>query len=77
METKTILEQIGKLPIEDKMLIVERTIKSIREKELKEKMFHAVSELEQVYKTNKELCSRLFSSKVNFRTKVCQLYRHY
>ncbi|MFA5806557.1 MAG: hypothetical protein WC879_18140 [Melioribacteraceae bacterium] len=55
METKTILEQIGKLPIEDKMLIVERTIKSIREKELKEKMFHAVSELEQVYKTNNEL----------------------
>lgn len=55
METKVILEQIGKLPVEDKMLIVERTIKSIREKEVKEKMTRAVAELEHEYKTNNEL----------------------
>ena len=37
------------------MLIVERTIKSIREKEVKEKMTRAVAELEHEYKTNNEL----------------------
>lgn len=55
METKTILEQIGKLPIEDKMFIVEKTLKSIREKEIKEKMSKAVSELMEEYKSNNEL----------------------
>lgn len=55
METKTILEQINKLPVEDKMFIVERTIKSIREKEINEKLTRAVSELMEEYKTNKEL----------------------
>ncbi|MFA5804189.1 MAG: hypothetical protein WC879_06065 [Melioribacteraceae bacterium] len=55
METQKILEQIGKLPVEEKMLIIEQTIKSIREKEAKEKMINAVAELEEEYKTNKEL----------------------
>ncbi|MDQ7816767.1 MAG: hypothetical protein RDU14_07035 [Melioribacteraceae bacterium] len=55
METNAILEQISRLPIEDRMLIIEKTIKSIREKELKEKMTKAVSELMEEYKSNKEL----------------------
>lgn len=55
METKVILEKINKLPIEDKMYVVERTIKSIREKEIKEKMTKAVSELMEEYKSNNEL----------------------
>ncbi len=55
METQKILEQIGKLPVEEKMLIIEQTIKSIREKEAKGKMINAVAELEEEYKTNKEL----------------------
>ena len=55
MKTKVILDEINKLPIEDKMYVVERTIKSIREIELKEKMKKAVSELRDEYKSNKEL----------------------
>jgi len=55
METKIILEEINKLPVEDKMYVVERTIKSIREKEIKGKMSKAVSELMEEYKSNKEL----------------------
>lgn len=55
METKTILEQIDKLPTDEKMLIIEQTIKNIRQKEKKEKMKKAVSELREEYKSNKEL----------------------
>jgi hypothetical protein len=55
METQKILEQINKLPVEHKMLIIEQTIRSIREKEIKEKMNTAVSELLHEYRTNKEL----------------------
>jgi hypothetical protein len=55
METKVILEEINKLPVEDKMYVVERTIKAIREIEIKEKMSKAVSELMEEYKSNKEL----------------------
>jgi hypothetical protein len=55
METKVILDEINKLPIEDKMYVVERTIKSIREIEIKEKMTKAVSELIEEYRSNKEL----------------------
>ncbi|HET55104.1 MAG TPA: hypothetical protein ENN33_07790 [Ignavibacteria bacterium] len=55
METKEIIEQIGKLPYEDKMLILEKTVKAIREKEIKEKMTKAVSDLMEEYKSNREL----------------------
>lgn len=55
METKVILDEINKLPVEDKMYVVERTIKSIREIEIKEKMTRAVSELMEEYTSNKEL----------------------
>ncbi|NCQ19317.1 MAG: hypothetical protein GW805_13435 [Ignavibacteria bacterium] len=55
METKSILLEIERLPVEEKMLIVERTIKAIREKELREKMTGAVAELEEEYRKNSEL----------------------
>lgn len=55
METKEIIEQIGKLPNHDKMLILEKTVKSIRENEIKDVMDKAVSELIEEYKSNKEL----------------------
>lgn len=55
METKVILDEINKLPIEDKMYVIERTIKSIRKIEIKEKMTRAVSELMEEYRSNKEL----------------------
>ena len=55
METKVILDEINKLPVEDKMFVIERTIKSIRENEIKEKIAKAVSELMEEYRSNKEL----------------------
>ncbi|MDP3829993.1 MAG: hypothetical protein Q8Q47_01910 [Ignavibacteriaceae bacterium] len=55
METNAILEQIDNLSVEEKMLIMEKTLKSIREKEIKGKMTKAVSEMMEEYKSNKEL----------------------
>lgn len=55
METRAILEEIDKLPVEDKMRIMEQSIKSIREKEIKERTTKAVSELIEEYKSNNEL----------------------
>ena len=55
METKEIIQQIVKLPIEERLLIIEQTLKFIREREIKEKMSKAVAELQEEYKTNKEL----------------------
>ncbi len=57
METIDIIKQIEHLPIEKRMLIVEKILKSIREKEIKEKMSRAVEELREEYKTNMELIS--------------------
>jgi len=37
------------------MLILEKTVKSIRENEIKNKMARAVSELMEEYRSNKEL----------------------
>ena len=44
METIDILKQIEQLSIEKKMLIIEKILKSIREKEIKTKMNTAVEE---------------------------------
>ncbi len=55
METKEIIQQIVKLPVEERLLVIERTLKSIREKAIEEKMGKAVAELQEEYKTNKEL----------------------
>ena len=55
METLEILKQVEQLPLEKRMLILERTLKSIREIEIKEKMNLAVKELQEEYKTNKDL----------------------
>ena len=55
METKLILKQIGKLSFEDKMLIIEKTLKFIRENDIKEGIAKAVSEMISEYKTNKDL----------------------
>ena len=57
METKKLIEQIKELPLEDKMLLIEQTLKLIREKDLKDKMIKAVQELQEDYKSNKELTS--------------------
>ena len=55
METADIIKQIEQLPIETRMLIIEKILRSIREKESKEKMSEAVKELREEYKTNKDL----------------------
>jgi Cdc6-like AAA superfamily ATPase len=55
METREIIKQVVNLPIEDKLLLLERTLHSIREVNLKEKMSRAVSELYEEYTINREL----------------------
>ena len=55
METLEIIKQIEQLPLDKRMLILERTLKSIREIEIKEKINWAVNELQAEYKANKDL----------------------
>lgn len=55
METNELIKQIITLPVEQKMLIIENTLKSIRQNNLKTQMNNAVSELMHDYKTDKEL----------------------
>jgi len=55
METIDIIKQIELLPVEKRMWIIEKILKSIREKEVKEKMSQAVEELHEEYKTNRNL----------------------
>ena len=55
METKEILVQIEKLPLEKRMLLIEQALKSIRENEINLLMRKAVEELKEEYKTNKDL----------------------
>ena len=54
-ETIEIIKQIEQLPVEKRMLIIEKTLKSIREREIKGKMSRAVDELREEYITNKNL----------------------
>ena len=55
METKEIISAIRKLPISKRMLIVERTLKSIRESDTREKMAKAAESLIDDYTNDKEL----------------------
>ncbi len=55
MGTKEIINEIQRLPINKRMLIIERTLKSIRESELKKGIDEAVNELFVEYKTDKDL----------------------
>lgn len=55
METKEIIKQIEKLPVEKRIVIIEQTLKSIREKETKRKISKAVEELREEYRTNRGL----------------------
>lgn len=55
METKEIIKQIEKLPVAKRILVVEHTLKSIREKELKEKLTKAVKDMQEDYKINSDL----------------------
>jgi len=55
METREIIRVIKKLPVSKRMLIVERTLKTIRESETSEKMVTAANALLEDYKNDKEL----------------------
>jgi hypothetical protein len=55
METKEILSAIKKLPVTKRILIVERTLKSIRESETRKKMTKAVDALYKDYQEDKDL----------------------
>ena len=55
MQTSDIIKQISQLSVEEKMLIVEQTVKLIREKEIKGKLTRAVEELREDYYSDKEL----------------------
>jgi hypothetical protein len=55
METKEIIKEIQKLPVAKRMLIVERTLKGIRESDTQNLMATAAESLAKYYKTDKEL----------------------
>jgi hypothetical protein len=55
METKEIINAIKKLPVTKRMLIVEQTLKAIRESETREKMAKAANVLYEEYQKNKDL----------------------
>ena len=55
METREIIRAIKKLPVSKRMLIVERTLKTIRESETRKRMLKAAESLFEDYKNDKEL----------------------
>jgi len=55
MRTIDIIKEITRLPINRRIFIVERTFKSIREKEEKNKIEKAVNSLFNDYSTDKKL----------------------
>ncbi len=57
METKEIIRAIKKLPVKKRMLVIESTLKSIRENELRKKMDKAAALLLNDYANDEELTS--------------------
>ena len=55
METREIIRAIQKLPVSKRMLIVERTLKTIRESDTRKRMVKAAEFLQEDYQNNKEL----------------------
>ncbi len=55
METREIIRAIKNLPISKRILIVERTLKTIRESETRKRMVDAADVLLEDYKNDKEL----------------------
>jgi len=55
METREIIRAIRKLPVSKRMLIVEKTLKTIRESETRKRMGKAAESLTEDYKNDKEL----------------------
>ncbi|HBS85928.1 MAG: hypothetical protein A2W91_08765 [Bacteroidetes bacterium GWF2_38_335] len=55
MGTRDILKEIKKLPVSKRMLIVEKTLKAIRESDTKRKMVKASEKLLKDYKSDGDL----------------------
>ncbi len=55
METREIIRAIRKLPVSKRMLIVEKTLRTIRESETRKRMFEAAESLLDDYRNDKEL----------------------
>ena len=55
METKEIIKAIKKLPVNKRMLIIEKTLRTIRESETRNKMTETADALYEDYSENKEL----------------------
>ena len=55
MRTSLIIKEIERLPIQKRMIVVEKTIKSIREADLKVQMKLAADKLYEDYNNDKEL----------------------
>ncbi|MBL7128301.1 MAG: hypothetical protein ISS16_04870 [Ignavibacteria bacterium] len=55
MEAKELIEEIERLPVQERIWLIERTLKTIRTNEIKDKIEAAVKELYSDYKTDKEL----------------------
>jgi hypothetical protein len=55
METKEIIKAITKLPVSKRMLIIERTLRTIRESETRKRMTDAAEGLYNDYSDDKEL----------------------
>jgi len=55
MGTQQLIREIEKLPITRRMAIIERTLKSMREREYKNQMEKASEAILNDYETNKEL----------------------
>ncbi len=58
MTTANIIRELNHLPLTDKLLVIEQTLKSIR-KEKKSGLKHGVDAMYDEYKSNKEL--RIFT----------------
>ncbi len=54
MTTETIIKELDKLPLTDKLLVLERTLKSMRQ-DREKNLSNAVKVLYDEYKTDKEL----------------------
>jgi hypothetical protein len=55
MEIREIIREIRKLPVSKRILIVEKTLKTIRESETRKRMVKAAESLFEDYKNDKEL----------------------
>jgi Cdc6-like AAA superfamily ATPase len=55
METQEIIRAIKKLPISERIFIIEKTLRSIRDKGTAKRMKSAVDELYKDYEENREL----------------------